>query len=118
MTDQEVQLFLADLAIIILFARLLGRAAKRLGQPPVLGEIIAGILLGPTLFSRQDRGDAVPDHAEAAAERTGQPRRCDVHVRHRVPARSAPDPRPRARRRERVGQFDHSSAVTWGWARV
>jgi len=50
MTDQEVQLFLADLAIIILLARLLGVAAKRLGQPPVLGEIIAGILLGPTLF--------------------------------------------------------------------
>ena len=50
MTDQEVQLFLADLAIIILLARLLGMAAKRLGQPPVLGEIIAGILLGPTLF--------------------------------------------------------------------
>jgi len=50
MTDQEVQLFLADLAIIILFARLLGVAAKRIGQPPVVGEIIAGILLGPTLF--------------------------------------------------------------------
>src|SRR5215475_11227274 len=50
MTDQEVQLFLVDLAIIILLARLLGMAAKRLGQPPVLGEIIAGILLGPTLF--------------------------------------------------------------------
>jgi len=43
MTDQQVQLFLADLAIIILLARLLGIAAKRLGQPPVLGEIIAGI---------------------------------------------------------------------------
>ena len=50
MTDQEVQLFLADLAIIIVLARLLGMAAKRLGQPPVIGEIIAGILLGPTLF--------------------------------------------------------------------
>jgi Kef-type K+ transport system membrane component KefB len=50
MTDQQVQLFLADLAIIILLARLLGMAAKRLGQPPVIGEIIAGILLGPTLF--------------------------------------------------------------------
>ena len=50
MTDQEVQLFLADLAIIILLARLFGMAAKRFGQPPVLGEIIAGILLGPTLF--------------------------------------------------------------------
>jgi K+:H+ antiporter len=48
MTDQQVQLFLADLAIIVLLARLLGMAAKRLGQPPVLGEIIAGILLGPT----------------------------------------------------------------------
>src|SRR5689334_18772650 len=53
MTDQEVQLFLVDLAIIILLARLLGIAAKRLGQPPVLGEIIAGILLGPTLFGGQ-----------------------------------------------------------------
>jgi Kef-type K+ transport system membrane component KefB len=51
MTDQEVQLFLVDLAIIILLARLLGMAAKRLGQPPVLGEIVAGILLGPTLFN-------------------------------------------------------------------
>ena len=50
MTDQEVQLFLADLAIIIFLARLLGVAAKRIGQPPVVGEIIAGILLGPTLF--------------------------------------------------------------------
>ena len=53
MTDQEVQLFLADLAIIVVLARLLGMAAKRLGQPPVLGEIIAGILLGPTLFQGQ-----------------------------------------------------------------
>jgi Kef-type K+ transport system membrane component KefB len=50
MTDHEVQLFLADLAIIIVLARLLGMAARRLGQPPVIGEIIAGILLGPTLF--------------------------------------------------------------------
>jgi hypothetical protein len=50
MTDKEVQLFLADLAVIIILARLLGLAAKRLGQPPVLGEITVGILLGPTLF--------------------------------------------------------------------
>ena len=50
MTDHEVQLFLADLAIIILLARLFGIVARRVGQPPVIGEIIAGILLGPTLF--------------------------------------------------------------------
>jgi Kef-type K+ transport system membrane component KefB len=45
-----VQLLLADVAIVIILARLLGIAARRLGQPPVLGEILAGILLGPTFF--------------------------------------------------------------------
>jgi Kef-type K+ transport system membrane component KefB len=47
----DVQLLLADVAIVIILARLLGTAAKRLGQPPVLGEILAGILLGPTFFN-------------------------------------------------------------------
>ncbi len=51
MTDSEVQLLLFDIALIIILARLLGELARRLGQPPVLGEIVAGILLGPTLFS-------------------------------------------------------------------
>ena len=50
MKDPQVQLLLFDIALIIILARLLGAAAKRLGQPPVLGEIVAGILLGPTLF--------------------------------------------------------------------
>src|SRR5258708_23762299 len=50
MTDTDVQLLLADLALIIILARLLGAAAKRIGQPPVLGEIVAGILLGPTIW--------------------------------------------------------------------
>jgi Kef-type K+ transport system membrane component KefB len=50
MSLNDVQLLLADVAIIIILARLLGNLAKRLGQPPVLGEILAGILLGPTFF--------------------------------------------------------------------
>ncbi len=50
MPDFDVQLLLADLALIIILARLLGMAAKRIGQPPVLGEIVAGILLGPTIW--------------------------------------------------------------------
>jgi Kef-type K+ transport system membrane component KefB len=50
MSLNDVQLLLADVAIIIILARLLGAAAKLLGQPPVLGEILAGILLGPTFF--------------------------------------------------------------------
>jgi Kef-type K+ transport system membrane component KefB len=50
MSLNDVQLLLADVAFIIILARLLGSLAKRLGQPPVLGEILAGILLGPTFF--------------------------------------------------------------------
>jgi len=60
MTDQQVQLFLADLAIIILLARLLGIAAKRLGQPPVLGEIIAGILSSGSVDGRGRSAQAPP----------------------------------------------------------
>jgi len=50
MSLNDVQLLLADVAIVIILARLLGAAAKRLGQPAVLGEILVGILLGPTFF--------------------------------------------------------------------
>ncbi|MGJ5891823.1 cation:proton antiporter [Streptomyces niveiscabiei] len=41
---------LLALAVVVTVARLLGALAKRLHQPPVIGEIIGGILLGPTLF--------------------------------------------------------------------
>ena len=51
LTPHDIQLLLVDLALILVLARLLGAAARRLGQPPVIGEILAGILLGPTLFS-------------------------------------------------------------------
>ena len=40
----------ADLSVIFAVARLLGLLAKRLDQPPVIGEIVGGILLGPSLF--------------------------------------------------------------------
>ena len=39
-----------DIAIIIVVARLFGRLAILVGQPPVVGEIIAGIALGPSLL--------------------------------------------------------------------
>lgn len=46
----RVEILLLDLVIVLGAARLLGALAKRLGQPPVIGEIVAGILLGPTLL--------------------------------------------------------------------
>ena len=39
-----------DIAIIMIVARLFGRLAIKIGQPPVVGEIVAGIALGPSLL--------------------------------------------------------------------
>jgi Kef-type K+ transport system membrane component KefB len=47
---------LVDLAIIILAARAFGWLARRVGQPSVVGEIAAGILLGPTILGRLSPG--------------------------------------------------------------
>ncbi len=41
---------LLALVVVILTARLLGAFFRRLQQPPVIGEVIAGILLGPSLL--------------------------------------------------------------------
>ena len=41
---------LLALVTVILAARLLGALFRRLQQPPVIGEVIAGILLGPSLL--------------------------------------------------------------------
>ena len=42
-------ILLAQIVSIILTARLFGWICKRIGQPSVVGEIIAGIILGPSL---------------------------------------------------------------------
>ena len=47
---------LLQLIVIIATARLFGSLARRIGQPSVVGEIIAGLLLGPSLL-----GWLVPD---------------------------------------------------------
>ena len=41
---------LVQLAVIIAAARLFGALARRVGQPAVVGEIVAGLLLGPSLL--------------------------------------------------------------------
>ena len=63
-----VALLLLDLAIIIGAARLLGAAAKRIGQPPVVGEIMAGVLLGPTLFGTAITGAMFPEEIRLALD--------------------------------------------------
>ena len=43
-------LFIAEVGLLLLVGRLLGEAAQRLGQPAVMGQLIAGVILGPSLF--------------------------------------------------------------------
>ena len=42
--------FIAQIIALMLVGRLLGEAMLRLGQPAVMGQLIAGLLLGPSLF--------------------------------------------------------------------
>jgi Kef-type K+ transport system membrane component KefB len=43
---------LLALAAVVLMGRLLGGLLRALGQPPVIGEVLGGILLGPSLLGR------------------------------------------------------------------
>jgi Kef-type K+ transport system membrane component KefB len=49
-TEALLYFTLLQLSVIILAARLGGEVAHRVGQSPAVGEIIVGILLGPSLF--------------------------------------------------------------------
>src|SRR5688500_14042911 len=50
MHDLSMATLLVSLAAILLAAKLLGDLAERIGQPAVLGELVAGVLLGPSLL--------------------------------------------------------------------
>jgi len=50
--EQTLYFLLLQLIVIIGFARLAANTARILGQPMVVGEIIGGLLLGPSLFGR------------------------------------------------------------------
>jgi Kef-type K+ transport system membrane component KefB/nucleotide-binding universal stress UspA family protein len=48
--ENPLTLLLAQAALIVLLSRSVGLLARRLGQPMVVAEILAGIVLGPSLF--------------------------------------------------------------------
>ncbi len=50
MTTDTLILILFDICLIIGLARMMGVLCGRIEQPPVIGEIIAGIMLGPSLL--------------------------------------------------------------------
>ncbi|MCM1024770.1 MAG: cation:proton antiporter [Prevotella sp.] len=53
-----------DLAIIILFAKLFGLLAKKLKAPQVVGEIVAGLIIGPSILGLVGQSDFISQLAE------------------------------------------------------
>jgi len=50
--ESQLSIFLIQLLILLGMARTIGELFKRYGQPPVVGEILVGIILGPTILGR------------------------------------------------------------------
>ncbi|MFV2121533.1 cation:proton antiporter [Streptomyces sp. Act-28] len=48
--SHALMVLLLQMGVLLLFALLLGRLAERLGMPAVVGELTAGVLLGPSLL--------------------------------------------------------------------
>ena len=58
--QRPLALLLFQIITIVVVARIFGWIFRKIGQPSVIGEIIAGIVLGPSLF-----GQYLPDMKEA-----------------------------------------------------
>ncbi len=52
LSEHEVLVFLVQLALLVGVARIFGWLLRSVGQPAVVGELLAGVVLGPTLFGR------------------------------------------------------------------
>jgi len=50
-SHHDVLILVIQIAVLLLVARLLGELFVRMGQPSVIGEILAGIVLGPSILS-------------------------------------------------------------------
>lgn len=60
----EAYLVFKDLAIIVIFAKLFGIIARKLKAPQVVGEIIAGLLIGPGILGLVQQTDFLTQMAE------------------------------------------------------
>ena len=60
----ETYMILKDLAIIIIAAKLCGILARKLKAPQVVGEIIAGLIIGPSLLGWVNQSDFLIQMAE------------------------------------------------------
>jgi len=49
-SEHMVAIFLVEIMLMLFFGRLLGELMQRVGQPAVMGQLIAGVLIGPSVF--------------------------------------------------------------------
>jgi Kef-type K+ transport system membrane component KefB len=50
LTHNELVVLLLQISIMLMFGKLFGEIAKKFKQPSVIGEILAGVILGPTVM--------------------------------------------------------------------
>ena len=50
--EHALLLMWVQLLVIVAVARGLGTAMRRIGQPPVVGALLAGVLLGPSVLAK------------------------------------------------------------------
>ncbi|MCR5153586.1 MAG: cation:proton antiporter, partial [Lachnospiraceae bacterium] len=55
---------LRDLAIIVVFAKFFGIVARKLKAPQVVGEIVAGLIIGPSILGLVEQSDFIIQMAE------------------------------------------------------
>jgi len=60
----ESYLVFKDLAIIVIFAKIFGILARKLKAPQVVGEIVAGLLIGPSVLGLVNQSDFLSQMAE------------------------------------------------------
>ncbi len=56
LTQHDITVLFLSLAVLLGLAKFLGELARRYHQPVVIGEILAGVLLGPTVFAQISPG--------------------------------------------------------------
>ena len=109
-SEHQLLLFWLQLLALLLAARALGGMLRAIGQPAVIGELAAGLLLGPSVFGHLApglHGWLFPDDPlqRALLAGPGLDRRVPAADPDRARDRPRADPaaRPRDRRASRSG---------------
>src|SRR5258705_469561 len=66
----SVVVYIAQIGVLLIAGRIAGESMQRIGQPPVIGQLIAGIVVGPSVLGIIAPGlyhNLFPDSAEQKA---------------------------------------------------